>query len=135
MNDKQEVLLAQRSLQKTINPGIWAVSVGGTVAAGDDYLETARRETEEELGVSGLELQEVKRVYLRDLTFGFRMCQLYVAKCNLAIEDFSIQQEEVAQIAWVPIEKALLMLIDSAIGISYATEYWTRLLPIDQLKK
>jgi isopentenyldiphosphate isomerase len=46
------VLLQLRSLRKDLFPGYYCASASGHVIAGDTYEETARRELEEELGVS-----------------------------------------------------------------------------------
>lgn len=46
-------LIARRSDRKDRFPGWWDVSVGGHVGVGESYLECARREMREELGVDG----------------------------------------------------------------------------------
>ncbi|MBQ9755756.1 MAG: NUDIX domain-containing protein [Lentisphaeria bacterium] len=45
------LLLQKRSVTKRIQPGKWDASVGGHLAAGEDYLTGARRELAEELGL------------------------------------------------------------------------------------
>ena len=45
------LLLQKRSAEKDIQPGKWDTAVGGHVAVGETYLEAARRETLEELGL------------------------------------------------------------------------------------
>ena len=45
------LLLQKRSLHKRIQPGKWDASVGGHLAAGEDFLTGARRELAEELGL------------------------------------------------------------------------------------
>lgn len=45
------VLLQKRAVTKRIQPGKWDASVGGHLAAGEDYLTGARRELAEELGL------------------------------------------------------------------------------------
>ncbi len=40
-------------LSKAIYPGYWDVAAGGMVLATETYAESAARELEEELGVSG----------------------------------------------------------------------------------
>ncbi|MGO8949282.1 MAG: NUDIX hydrolase [Ktedonobacterales bacterium] len=44
------VLLQRRSATKDLFPGYYCASASGHVAAGEDYADTALRETEEELG-------------------------------------------------------------------------------------
>lgn len=45
------LLLQKRAITKRIQPGKWDASVGGHLAAGEDYLTGARRELAEELGL------------------------------------------------------------------------------------
>ena len=46
-----------------LRPGYWDVAAGGMVAAGETYEQSAARELEEELGVSGVELTAHERFY------------------------------------------------------------------------
>ena len=50
-NDKQQLFLQKRSLNKDINAGLWDTSAAGHVDAGETYAACAHRETIEELGV------------------------------------------------------------------------------------
>lgn len=50
-NKKGELFLQKRSRFKDAHPGCWDSSAAGHVNSGCDYLETASREVEEELGV------------------------------------------------------------------------------------
>jgi len=49
---KGRLLLQKRSQNKDIAPGKWDTSVGGHVSPGEDIKDAARREMEEELGIS-----------------------------------------------------------------------------------
>lgn len=57
-NEVGELLVQQRG-NKPLFPFRWAESAGGHVGAGDSYEETAAREAEEEIGVSGLKLKKL----------------------------------------------------------------------------
>lgn len=50
-NDRDQVLWQKRSPTKDVSPGEWVTSVSGHVNAGEDYEETAIRETREEIGI------------------------------------------------------------------------------------
>lgn len=50
--DGGRILLQKRSADKDIQPGKWDTAVGGHLAPGEEYLEGARRELSEELGVT-----------------------------------------------------------------------------------
>ena len=51
-NRRGELFVHRRTDTKDVYPGRWDVTVGGVVAAGEDYLSAARRELREELGVT-----------------------------------------------------------------------------------
>ena len=56
-NAAGDLLLQKRSVHKDVQPGKWDTSVGGHVDPGENYLQAAYREMEEELGIRGLELK------------------------------------------------------------------------------
>lgn len=56
-NEKGDILLQKRSMNKDVAPGKWDTSVGGHVNPGEDLLCSAMREMEEELGIKGKDLE------------------------------------------------------------------------------
>ena len=48
-----ELLIHLRSPEKDEQPNTWTSSASGHLSAGEDYAETAHRELEEEIGLSG----------------------------------------------------------------------------------
>lgn len=50
-NSKGEILLQKRSKYKDLHPGYYTVSASGHVGKGETYLQAAKRELLEELGV------------------------------------------------------------------------------------
>lgn len=73
------VLLQLRSTEKETWPGTWDSSAAGHVAAGDDYLVTAIREIEEEIGlrVEAAALEAVGRLDPSEAT-GWEFIRIYV---------------------------------------------------------
>ena|GEM_PF-930928 len=51
LNEHDEVLLAQRALDKAQDPGVWGPAVTGKLESGESFDEALVRETEEELGL------------------------------------------------------------------------------------
>ncbi len=49
--EKGGLVLQRRSLRKDVEPGLWTVSCSGHVDRGETFLDAARREMMEELGV------------------------------------------------------------------------------------
>ena len=54
-NEKGELFLQKRSMNKDVAPGKWDTSVGGHVNSGETIEEALKRETEEELGITACE--------------------------------------------------------------------------------
>lgn len=46
-----DILLQKRSKDKDIQPGRWDTAVGGHLDPGEDFMDAAKRETHEELGI------------------------------------------------------------------------------------
>lgn len=61
-NSAGELYLQKRSIWKDRNPGRWDSSAAGHVDSGETYLNAARRELREELGVEAPELQPIGRL-------------------------------------------------------------------------
>lgn len=58
-NDQNELLLQKRSQQKDLFPGYYTLSASGHVEKGEEYEQTAYRELQEELGISGIKLTKI----------------------------------------------------------------------------
>lgn len=99
-NDNGQVLLQQRSFDKQIDPGKWTPAAEGTVSKGTSYDESAKRELEEEIGLSEVKLDKRNKVYCK-FSLGWRQMQGYYVLCNWPIEKFKPQVEEVEKIEWV----------------------------------
>jgi isopentenyl-diphosphate Delta-isomerase len=75
-NDRGEVYLQKRARDVLFYPGCWSASVTGHVSSGETYLEAAKREIKEELGIK-CELRELGKFLtpkwkIRDMTeWGF----------------------------------------------------------------
>ena len=52
VNSNNEVLLQKRSSNKKMWPGMWDVTAGGHVLAGEFGFQAVRRELKEELGIN-----------------------------------------------------------------------------------
>ena len=50
-NTAGQILLQKRNLHKDIQPGKWDTAVGGHLDSGETYLDAAKREFGEELGI------------------------------------------------------------------------------------
>ncbi|OGQ96679.1 MAG: NUDIX hydrolase [Deltaproteobacteria bacterium RIFOXYD12_FULL_57_12] len=65
-NSAGEFFVQQRTRTKDIYPGYYDIAAGGVVLAGESYLEAARRELAEELGIRDIALRELFYFYYED---------------------------------------------------------------------
>lgn len=99
-NNEGQVLLQQRSHNKSHAGGKWTCAVEGTVEGDDWYEDTAKREVSEEIGLENFDLLPAKQLYYKT-SHGARIAQGYQITCDWPIEKFVIQKSEVAQLKWV----------------------------------
>jgi isopentenyldiphosphate isomerase len=102
-NSKGEVLIAQRSFNKTDSPGKWSGAVAGTVDEGETYDSNAYKELEEEIGITGVSLTPFFKHYVD----GYRKYfgQWYSCTLDKPAEDFVIQKDEVEGVKWISPEE------------------------------
>lgn len=94
------VVLEQRSSSIVFNPGLWDLTMGGIVSAGESPDDAAVRETKEELGI---DLRSPKKLFVWEYHhylphYGFHshgFVHTYIAKVP-DDTDFTLQTEEVA---------------------------------------
>ncbi len=103
-NSKGELLIQKRS-RNVLQPGEWDQSVGGHVDEGEDYLEAAHRELQEELDIKNIPLKEIIKFYTEE-TDGKgtdkRFNVLYSANFD---EEINFNQKEISEIRWITLHK------------------------------
>ncbi|PAU87668.1 NUDIX hydrolase [Pseudomonas sp. WN033] len=95
-----QLCLHQRTLHKRLYPGYWDVAAGGLVAAGESYLEGARRELAEELGVAGVDLHSHGRFFY-DAPESRLWGAVFSCRWDGPIE---MQPEEVLAVRWIDLD-------------------------------
>ena len=99
-NDLGELLLQKRSQFKDSFPGFWTVSVSGHVTFGQTYDEAAKREMEEEIGLS-FNLAPLQKIYIEEeREFAF----IYRANCDGKIK-INFDQDEISEVKWVALKE------------------------------
>jgi isopentenyl-diphosphate Delta-isomerase len=109
-NSNGDILLQLRGTGKVIRPGAWDVVVAGHIMAGEGPLETAVREAKEEIGLEvkpeSLVFIEVSKVQDEMPGWTHRVFNwVYSLKTDLDINDLEMEKEEVADLAWMPLEQ------------------------------
>lgn len=115
-NDRSgyDLLLQKRSAGKDSNPRCYDISSAGHVTAGDDYLESALRELEEELGIRA-EAEELHYIGMRRCGFedmfydrmfkDQELCHIYVYHEPVEIEELHLQESEVEEVCWMDFQE------------------------------
>ena len=112
INDKNEILMQQRSFNKDKNAGMWDISVAGHISAGQSSALAAKREIKEEVNVdieeNELEYQLtykseqiINKDYIDNQFYDFYI----IKKDGLRIEDITVQKSEVETAMFVDINK------------------------------
>jgi len=113
LNKKGEILLQKRSSTKEIEPNKWAWH-GGHVIAGETSKEAIIRETKEELGLTLSKNQIKLLVELRRDKFPNRQYTVaYYSRCNLNVDEFKIQKDELSEVKWFSFRKFKDMIYSS----------------------
>lgn len=116
INEKNEILIQQRSHNKDKNPDMWDISVTGHLAAGQDSLMAATREISEEVSVSlgySVDIRDFrfmfsyrKEEYVNENHFDRQYYDFFVLrKLGLKNEDIRFQESEVQAVKFVSISE------------------------------
>ncbi|MDP3952447.1 NUDIX domain-containing protein [Microbacterium sp.] len=108
LNFSGEIYLHRRAETKDLYPGCYDVMAGGVLHVGEDPLDGAMREVEEELGVTGVVLEPLGEADYSDDDARFHAFG-YLAEYDGPIR---WQPEEVVWGAWVTIDRLLSMVAD-----------------------
>ena len=102
-NPAGDLCVHRRTLSKAVYPGYWDLAAGGMLGADESYLQCARRELEEELGIADAELQDHGRFF-----FDAPHNRIWSAVFSACSErPLRVQPEEVLEAAFVPFAHVL----------------------------
>lgn len=102
-NSRSELFVQERTMTKDVFPGYYDPAAGGVVLAGESYLEGARRELAEEMGIRGVSLTHLFEFCYQDErshVWGMAFSCVYDG-------DVVLQEEEVASGAFMPVADVL----------------------------
>jgi len=116
-DSRGRLLIQQRTQSKFIWPGLWDVSVGGGVDAGETSRQGAEREFREELGCA-LDLSGLRPSVTVNFDGGFD--DFYILTRDL--RDLTLQKEEVQAVRWAALEEVLAM-VDEGSFIPYPKSF------------
>ncbi len=112
INDNDEILIQQRVATAKKCPNMWETASGGAIA-GDDALEGALREVEEELGIKASK-ESIRFIGSFARTKDF--VEVYLLRSNVKIDNLILQEDEVQSAKWVSIGEFQDMINDRIVS-------------------
>ena len=100
-NKRKEILLQKRSLLKDKFAGAWDSSAAGHLDAGESYDDCVERELKEELGIEGVDTQQLARISPCENT-GWEFIDLHLARHDGALR---FPCSEVAAAEWFTMDQ------------------------------
>ncbi|BEM49278.1 putative Nudix hydrolase [Serratia marcescens] len=96
-----KILVQRRTEIKDFYPGWLDATAGGVVQSGENVLDSARREAEEELGIAGVPFAEHGLFYFEE-----EQCRVWGALFSCVSHGpFALQEEEVVEVCWLTPEE------------------------------
>ena len=101
-NSKGDILMAQRAFTKKHSPGRWGAAVVGTVDEGEDYLDNAVKEAQEEICLN-IDPAVLTKGPHQKICQPYRnfFCQWYFYTTDIPVENLTRKEDEVAEIRWM----------------------------------
>lgn len=110
INSEGKLLLQKRSAEKKTNPNMWTTSVSGHLSAGDNSIDGAVREIDEEIGLK-TNKDELKYLFtvseekIKSEIINRELIDVYLLRKDVNIKDLKLQEEEVSDIKWVTLSE------------------------------
>ncbi|MBQ7858666.1 MAG: NUDIX domain-containing protein [Faecalibacterium sp.] len=126
-----QILLQKRSYNKDSFPGCWDISSAGHIPAGVDFVPSALRELQEELGVAA---RPDQLLYCGQRRFQYRgsfhgstfvddqVSNVYILWLDKEPQQFTLQPEEVAEVCWFNFEECVQAVAQNTIPHCIYTE-------------
>ncbi|CAI2042052.1 NUDIX hydrolase YfcD [Serratia ficaria] len=96
-----KILVQRRTDIKDFYPGWLDATAGGVVQSGENVLDSARREAEEEMGIAGVPFAEHGLFYFEE-----EQCRVWGALFSCVSHGpFALQEEEVVEVNWLTPEE------------------------------
>ena len=114
-NSKGQMLIQHRTDFKPTWSGMWDLSVGGSVTAGENSPVGAHREVLEEIGLH-IDFSDISPAI--SVTFSDGFDDYYIIQKDLDMDDLRYQPEEVQGAKWASMEE-IFSMIDAGSFIPY----------------
>ena len=128
----KNILIQKRASDKDTFPNLWDISVAGHISSGELPIDAAIREVEEEVGIeiTNNQLQYIgtstNKVSHKIDLIDYELHHVYICCINFNIETLKIQQEEVAKIKMIPLNKLISKInCDNNNFVPHGNDYFT----------
>jgi isopentenyl-diphosphate delta-isomerase type 1 len=113
INEDKQILIQKRSENKDSFPGMWDISCGGHVVAGDRSFRTVIKEVFEELGIIlfPADVKFIKSLKKKSISnngkfIDHEINDVFIVKCREKdLDKFIIQTEELSEVKWINLEE------------------------------
>ena len=114
INGRYEIMLQKRSMNKDSFPGKYDTSSAGHMPAGSEYVESAIRELDEELGIEATSNQlhyagmfriQYEKEFHGRLFKDNEVTKVFVYMEPVNIEELSLQESEVEEVRWFDLDE------------------------------
>lgn len=116
VNEKNQILMQQRSFNKDKNAGLWDISVTGHITTGQDSLAAAKREINEEVSVNigySVDIKEFRYMFsyrkeerVNENHMDRQFYDFFILRKNdLKIDKIKVQESEVEQVKFVDVSE------------------------------
>lgn len=118
--DKKRVLLQKRCPSKKLYPNMWDITVGGHISAGEEAIDSAKREFLEELGLNFDDfeyefLDKVREEFYDNGLSSREVVYVYLVFGDVEENFLKLQEEEVSAAKWFNRSEFLKLVADGKI--------------------
>ena len=124
-NGEYEILLQKRCLDKDSFPGCFDISSAGHIPAGVEYIPSALRELEEELGIKADEKDLIccgdRTIVFDDVFHGVpfhdrQYSRVFLMWNDMDEEEFIFQKEEIESLLWMDFDRCKKAVVNEDEG-------------------
>jgi len=106
LNSKGELLIQKRGENIVSLPGRFDQSAAGHADEGETYLQAAKRELFEEVGVSGVELREITKIFTNETDESDKIKKRFNMLYEVVYDgEIKMDPGELAEVRWIMPEK------------------------------
>ena len=119
------MLLQKRGPNVTTHPNTWDVSAAGAVDEGEDYMTAALRELQEEVGITGIDLEFVDKIYAEEDVDKLKGLRRFIGIFQGLVEPdtpLTLAPDEVTGTRWMDVDAVRKLATEHPSDIAHGLE-------------